>query len=210
MIISKDMWNEFNIILGKNINLTSQEALGDEFDASPQGGSNDDDAETNNEQFNEDSSSFDDFGGDLGFGDSGSSGSDDFSDSSGFGGGDMSGGGGSGLGTSLDPIKNPFKGQNGRNILDSKLAELYVSAKNTLENIQKNSDNSGDVITELTTLLENITKIREVVFIQPVESSQYRWALCVKAYELICKAFCTNITKAKIKNTSVEEQYGNS
>jgi hypothetical protein len=211
MIISKEMWNEFNNILGKDFNFTSQEALGDEFDASPQGGSSEDDAETNDEQFNEDSSSFDDFGDDLGFSDDGSSGFDEFSDSGGLG-GDMSGGGGggSGLGTALDPIKNPFKGQNGRNILDSKLAELYVSAKNTLETIQENSDNSGEIISELTTLLENITKIREVVFIQPIETSQYRWALCVKAYELICKAFCTNIEKAKFKNTSVEEQYGNS
>jgi hypothetical protein len=191
MLISKKMWEDFS----RNL---SSEALGDEFEATPQGGNSDDDQEISdgNEQFNEDGS-FDDFGGDD-FG-----GMDDMGmgDDFGSGGmGDMSGGSGGGLGTALNPATNPFKGQNGRALLDTKLSELYASVNNSLELAQANIKIDKVVVGELTTLLENIKQVREVVFIQPVETSLYRWRLCIKAYELISKQLCIN-TEAEQKNT---------
>jgi hypothetical protein len=195
MIITKNMWHEFAEELK---NKKSIEALGDEFDSAPSGGNAEDDAEESNEQIN-DSSSTDE----LDF-----MGGEDGSEIDSFGGSSdgMSTGGdaGSGLGTSLNPVKNPFKGQNGRAVMDSELAELYSSVENTLESIQANVNVDEVVIIELTTLLENIKKIREVVFIQPVETTLYRWRLCVKAYEMISKQFCINIKK--IKNVSSLEE----
>jgi hypothetical protein len=178
MIITKDMWQSFSKEL-------SFEALGDEFDATPVGGSAEGDEEMNDsdEQFNEDSIS--DLGNDdFGFGE----GSDDMS-------GDMSSGGAgdsSGLGTSLKPTDNPFKGQNGRELLDTKLAELYSAVDNSIKLVQSNKRLDKVVIAELSDLLMNIKQVREVVFIQPVETSMFRWALCVKAYHLICKQLCIN------------------
>ncbi|MDR2409342.1 MAG: hypothetical protein LBE13_14680 [Bacteroidales bacterium] len=203
MIIDKNMWNNFVDILKNND--ISTEAIIDEFNTTPEGGNTEDDLIESNEQSNEISpndSLEDDFG--MGDGDL-----TEFGSFSGDGenGDNFSVGGGSepGLGTALDPTKNPFKGQNGRAILDSKLAELYVSVQNTLELIQENSTLDRNILFELSSLLENITKIIEVVFIQPIETTQYRWALCVKAYELLCKQFCTNIKKQRIKNNSMEE-----
>jgi hypothetical protein len=191
MIIDEKMWETFNHLL-------SYEALGDEFDSTPQGGNNEDDMDSgdSNEQFNE-GGSIDDFGDsfggmdDFGMGDSG------FGDS---GMGDMSGGSGSGLGTALNPSINPFKGQNGRALLDTKLAELYASVNNSLELAQANIKIDKVVVGDLTTLLKNIEQVREVVFIQPIETSLYRWSLCVKAYELISKQLCINKETEKEKS----------
>jgi hypothetical protein len=182
MIITKDMWREFSSLL-------SREAIGDEFDSTPAGGDTEGDAEMsgNDEQFNENTSG-DGFEDDFSMG-----GGDDLG---GFdsGGSDMSGGGGmgggSGLGTGLNPTDNPFKGQNGRELLDTKLAELYLSVDNSLKLVQSNIKVDKVVIGELGDLIENIKKIREVVFIQPIETSMFRWSLCVKAYQLICKQLC--------------------
>jgi hypothetical protein len=184
MIITKTMWEEFAHTL-------SFEAIGDEFNSTPAGGSADDDKEMDesNEQFND--SAFDDgFGDDFGGGDDFGFGDDAFGDS---GMGDSSSmGGGAGLGTALNPVEHPFKGQNGRALLDTKLAELYSSVEHSLELAQANIKIDKVVIGELTALLDNIKLVREVVFIQPVETSLYRWSLCVKAYELICKQLCKN------------------
>jgi hypothetical protein len=186
MIITQDMWKDFSQILSK-------EAIGDEFNTAPSGGTSGDDQEMNesDEQFNE-STSDDDFMGDLDMGGDSSGFGGDFG---GFdsGGGDFSGGGmggGQGLGTALNPTENPFKGQNGRELLDTKLAELFSSVDNSLKLVQANVKVDKVVIREFTMLLENIKKVREVVFIQPVETSLYRWSLCVKAYQLICKQLC--------------------
>jgi hypothetical protein len=178
------MWEDFTHIL-------SLEAIGDEFSTTPPGGATEGDKEMNesNEQIN-DSTLNDDFGSDFGDDGFGFGGSDDFGDSSGMG--DMGGGmgGSSGLGTSLDPVKHPFQGQNGRALLDTKLSELYTAVDHSLELAQSNIKIDKVVVEELTALLENIKQVREVVFIQPVETSLYRWSLCVNAYELICKQLC--------------------
>jgi hypothetical protein len=185
------MWKEFS-------NLLSREALGDEFDSTPAGGASEGDEEIgdSNEQFNE-STSDDGFGNDFDMG------GDDFGMGDGFDdsmGGDMSGGGmggGQGLGTELNPTDNPFKGQNGRALLDTKLAELFSSVDNSLKLAQANIKIDKVVVGELTTLLESIRRVREVVFIQPIETSLYRWSLCVKAYQLISKQLCININAEK-------------
>jgi hypothetical protein len=181
MIITKKMWNDF-------LKCLSTEALGDEFDSTPQGGSADGDAEinsSNDEQFNEGdfNNDFDMGGNDFGMGDD--FGGSDF--------GNMSDGGmgsAQGLGTDIKPTENPFKGQNGRTLLDSKLSELYSSVNQSLKLAQASVKVDKVVIEELTTLLNNINQVREVVFVQPVETSLYRWALCVKAYNLIGKQLC--------------------
>jgi hypothetical protein len=149
-----------------------------------------------NEQFNESTSN--DFG-DAGLnGDDFGMGGDDFGgfDSGGDDSFDSGTGGDSGLGTALKPTDNPFKGQNGRELLDTKLAELYAAVDNSLKIVQSNIKVDKVVIGELTDLIENIKQIREVVFIQPIETSMFRWSLCVKAYQLICKQLCIN-TKAE-------------
>jgi hypothetical protein len=184
MIITKNMWNDF-------LKCLSTEAMGDEFDSTPAGGSSDGDAEINggsDEQFNEGNSDFDlDMGGgDFGMGDD--FGGSDFGDMSD---GDM-GGGGQGLGTDIKPTENPFKGQNGRTFLDSKLSELYSSVEYSLKTAQASIKVDKVVIEELTTLLDNIAQVKEVVFVQPVETSLYRYALCAKAYHLISKQLCEN------------------
>jgi hypothetical protein len=190
MIITKEMWENFAHTL-------STEAIGDEFDTPPPGGTTEGDMEMgkSNEQINDSglNNEFgDSFGGDdFSFDDSGSL------DSSGMG--DMSSGmgGSAGLGTALDPTEHPFKGQNGRSLLDNKLAELYASVEHSLELSQANMKIDKVVIGELTDLLENIKQIRDVVFIQPVETTLYRWSLCVKTYELICKQLCENIKEER-------------
>jgi hypothetical protein len=148
------MWNEFSSLL-------SREALGDEFDSTPVGGAAEGDDETNggNEQFNENTSS-DGFGDDFDMGGDGFGMDGDFDDS-GMG-GDMSGGGmggGQGLGTELNPTDNPFKGQNGRALLDTKLAELFSSVDNSLKLAQANIKIDKVVVGELTTLLESIRRV---------------------------------------------------
>jgi hypothetical protein len=184
MLISKDMWEAFCRSL-------SAEALGDEFDSPPSGGNADGDAEMNggNEQLHEGGFA-DGFSNDFG-------GGDDFGmGGSGLGGpgmDGMSGGQGSGLGTSLNPAVNPFKGQNGRTLLDTKFAELYAAVNNSLELAQADIKIDTVVVGGLTELLAAIEQVREVVFIQPVESSLYRWRLCVKAYELISKQLSEDI-----------------
>jgi hypothetical protein len=196
MIITKKALEEFYRLL-------STEALGEEFDSTPVGGSSEGDEETgeSNEQFNE--STFDDDSG----GDEFDMGGDDFGTGDDFGGSgmdDMSGGGGEGegLGTGLKPTDNPFKGQNGRALLDTKLAELYSSVDNSLKLAQANIKIDKVVVGELNSLLESIGQVREVVFIQPIETSLYRWSLCVKAYQLISKQLCINISKEKQNNSN--------
>jgi hypothetical protein len=194
MIINKEMWGDF-------FRLLSKEALGEEFDSTPPGGASEGDEEISgsNEQFNE--STFDDELGGSDF----DMGGDDFGMGDDFGNSDLSGdmsGGAQGLGTELNPTENPFKGQNGRTLLDTKLAELYSSVDNSLKLAQANIKIDKVVVKELNDLLESIRQVREVVFIQPVETSLYRWSLCVKAYELISKQLCININVEKQKNSN--------
>jgi hypothetical protein len=192
VLITHEMWENFthNLFIPK-----STEAIGDAFEDSPPGGDaeGDSDSDFGNEQNNEG-----DFGGDMDMG-----GMDDFGgdDMGGDGmGDDMSGGGSGGLGTDLKPTDNPFKGQNGRSLLDTKLAELYSSVENSLKLIQCNAKIDKVVVNEFSSLLESIRQVREVVFIQPIESSLYRWALCVHAYELITKTLCNDIKELKKQN----------
>jgi hypothetical protein len=186
--------------LGNLFKALSSEALGEEFNSTPIGGAAEGDEETNesNEQLNESAS---DNGFDDGFDmEGGLDGGDSFSDA-GFGNMEGSSSGGvSGLGTSLKPTDNPFKGQNGRELLDTKLAELYISVDNSLKLIQSDIKVDKVVIAELNDLLDSIKKIREVVFIQPVETTQFRWALCAKAYQLICNQLCINAKAEKEKS----------
>lgn len=185
------MWEEF-------LKVFSSEGLADEFSATPEGGSIDDDKEVNesNEQFNESNSNNDFNIGELDGFDTG----DNFDEGGGFGDSGLGNGGNSGLGTSLKPTENPFKGQNGRTLLDTKLSELYVSVDNALKLVQSNIKVDKVVIAELTDLLRNIKQVRDVVFIQPIETTMFRWALCVKAYQLISKQLCINKKTEKKSN----------
>jgi hypothetical protein len=188
--ITSDMWEILSRSLIISKSTEADEFLGDIANEIPPGGNaeGDDEGGFGNEQDNDIDFGSDDMGG--GFG-------DDFGGADSSMGGMAGGGNGGGLGTNLKPTNNPFKGQNGRDVLDSKLAELYNSVENSLELVQLNTKVDKVVITELSILLDNIKRVREVVFIQPIESSLYRWALCVRTYELISKSLYQDIKQKK-------------
>jgi uncharacterized protein YegP (UPF0339 family) len=194
MIITKSLWED---IFSTLHTVKSTEAIADEMDSSPPGGSTGSDADEQNNESDFGSDDLGDLGGgmdDFGGDDFGMGGDSD------MGGGDMGGMGGGGdgsLGTGLKPEENPFKGQNGRALLDTKLAELSASVQNSLELVQSNTKIDKVVVEELTSLNGNVRQVREVVFTQPVETTQYRWALCAKAYELICKKLCQDMQLSK-------------
>jgi hypothetical protein len=188
-LITQDMWNALSRSLAVPKSTEADEFLGDIADETPPGG---------NAEGDDEGGFSDELNNDADFESGGMGG--DFGGGSDMGG--MSGSGGGGLGTHLKPTNNPFKGQNGRNLLDSKLAELYNSVGNSLELVQLNTKIDRAVITELSALLDNIRQVREAVFIQPVESSLYRWALCVRTYELISKSLYQDIKQKKKGNAA--------
>jgi hypothetical protein len=104
------------------------------------------------------------------------------------------------MGPEPEPIKpdeNPFKRQNGKKHLDALFSDLLDSVTDSLDRISSNSKIDNSVITDLENISDNIRSIRETVYLQPIESSMFKYKLCVKAYQLISKVICKNIENNK-------------
>lgn len=221
-IISKKNWESIESFLDAHP-LRSTEVLADAEDSPPPGGETasdggaaddvSDDAKPN-EQDNEDSGTSD---SDSSTNDGSSSGAptggDDFGgsadNSDGSGGGDSTASGsspaaGGASGSQINPVENPFKSQNGKTLLDSKLSELLMAITDTLERIQESSAIDTVVVADLEDLLDSVKMIRETVYIQPIETSLYRYKLAVTSYEFISKELCTHISKVKTPNSNGE------
>ena len=173
--------------------------LADQMSASPAGGSIDSDAEEDSPESKEQSN-------DLGMStpDMGST------DMSGNMGGDTNGmgsnppqnqmGGNTGSINNIsneDPSVNPFKSDNGKDLMETKLAELQSNVSGILDQVQTNPNTDFVVVSELEDLLDSIKKLRETVYIVPIEKTEYRYKLAVTSYALLSKDICEYLLKKK-------------
>lgn len=173
--------------------------LADQMSASPAGGSIDSDAEEDSPESKEQSN-------DLGMNtpDMGST------DMSGNIGGDTNGmggnppqnqiGGNTGSTNNIsneDPSVNPFKSDNGKDLMETKLAELQSNVSGILNQVQTNPNTDFVVVSELEDLLDSIKKLRETVYIVPIEKTEYRYKLAVTSYALLSKDICEYLLKKK-------------
>lgn len=175
--------------------------LADQMEASPAGGSIDSDAKEDSPESKEQSN-------DLGMGmDTPDMGSTDM-------GGDMTGdtggmdgdpsqnsmGGNTGSTNNIsneDPSVNPFKGDNGKDLMETKLAELQSNVSGILDQVQTNPNTDFVVVSELEDLLDSIKKLRETVYIVPIEKTEYKYKLAVTSYALLSKDICEYLLKKK-------------
>ena len=173
--------------------------LADQMSASPAGGSIDSDAEEDAPESKEQSN-------DLGMNtpDMGST------DMNGNMGGDTNGmgsnppqnpmGGNTGSTNNIsneDPSVNPFKSDNGKDLMETKLAELQSNVSGILDQVQTNPNTDFVVVSELEDLLDSIKKLRETVYIVPIEKTEYRYKLAVTSYALLSKDICEYLLKKK-------------
>ena len=173
--------------------------LADQMSASPAGGSIDSDAEEDSPESKEQSN-------DLGMNtpDMGST------DMSGNMGGDTNGMGGNPSQNPMggntdstnnisneDPSVNPFKSDNGKDLMETKLAELQSNVSGILNQVQTNPNTDFVVVSELEDLLDSIKKLRETVYIVPIEKTEYRYKLAVTSYALLSKDICEYLLKKK-------------
>lgn len=173
--------------------------LADQMSASPAGGSIDSDAEEDSPESKEQSN-------DLGMD------TPDMSstDISGNMGGDTNGmgsnppqnpmGGNTGSTNNIsneDPSVNPFKSDNGKDLMETKLAELQSNVSGILDQVQTNPNTDFVVVSELEDLLDSIKKLRETVYIVPIEKTEYRYKLAVTSYALLSKDICEYLLKKK-------------
>ena len=173
--------------------------LADQMSASPAGGSIDSDAEEDSPESKEQSN-------DLGMNtpDMGST------DMSGNIGGDTNGMGGNPSQNPMggntdstnnisneDPSVNPFKSDNGKDLMETKLAELQSNVSGILNQVQTNPHTDFVVVSALEDLLDSIKKLRETVYIVPVEKTEYRYKLAVTSYALLSKDICEYLLKKK-------------
>ena len=173
--------------------------LADQMSSSPAGGSIDSDAEEDSPESKEQSN-------DLGMNtpDMGST------DMSGNMGGDTNGmggnppqnqmGGNTGSTNNIsneDPSVNPFKSENGKDLMETKLAELQSNVSGILDQVQTNPNTDFVVVSELEDLLDSIKKLRETVYIVPIEKTEYRYKLAVTSYALLSKDICEYLLKKK-------------
>ena len=173
--------------------------LADQMSASPAGGSIDSDAEEDSPESKEQSN-------DLGMNtpDMGST------DMSGNIGGDTNGMGGNPSQNPMggntdstnnisneDPSVNPFKSDNGKDLMETKLAELQSNVSGILNQVQTNPNTDFVVVSELEDLLDSIKKLRETVYIVPIEKTEYRYNLAVTSYALLSKDICEYLLKKK-------------
>ena len=191
---TKKFWHD----LGK-LSIYSTEAdddsptLADQMDAGIPGGANSTDTEEDapeDDGLGDMGGSDDPLGGDdMGVGDSGDNGQDnsgaptDGGDSSGMG----------GQADTSDPNENPFKGQNGKALLDNKLAELQTAITDTLERIYANPRIEQVVVSELENLQDSVRNIRETVFVVPVDATLYKYRLSTISYSNLVKLVCSSL-----------------
>lgn len=189
---SKEFWHN----LGK-LSIYSTEAadddqptLSDQMDASVPGGANASD--------NTDSAPADDgLGDDMNLGDMGG---DDIGGDTNLEGGDETAGE-DGVSDSSDtemsepqnPNENPFKGSNGKSLLDDKFAELQTAVADTLERIYAKPQVEQVVVSELENLADSIRNIRETIFVVPIDASLYKYQLSTISYKNLSKLICDSL-----------------
>jgi len=176
--------------------------LADQMEASPAGGSIDSDAEEDSpeskEQNNDlgmntpDMGSTDmDMGGDMTGADGGGMGDDSSQNS-------MGGNTGSTNNISNeDPSVNPFKSGYGKDLMETKLAELQSNISGILNQVQTNPNTDFVVVSELEDLLDSVKKLREIVYVVPIEQIEYKYKLAVTSYALLSKDICEHLLKKK-------------
>lgn len=164
--------------------------LADQLEASSPGGANASDAEEDSPESKEQNN--DDLGSDDLSMDSGDD--SDMMDGGDGEGGEMgedgAGGEGDGAGGDADaedPKKNPFKGANGKALIDNKLAELQTAIQDTLDHIKINPKVEEVVVQELEDTLDSVRQIRETTYVVPLESTIYKYRLCVISYQQLSK-----------------------
>lgn len=173
--------------------------LADQMSASPAGGSIDSDAEEDSPESKEQSNDLGTNTPDMGS-----------TDMSGNMGGDTNGmgsnppqnpmGGNAGSTNNIsneDPSVNPFKSDNGKDLMETKLAELQSNVSGILDQVQTNPNTDFVVVSELEDLLDSIKKLRETVYIVPIEKTEYRYKLAVTSYALLSKDICEYLLKKK-------------
>lgn len=173
--------------------------LADQMSASPAGGSIDSDAEEDSPESKEQSNDLGTNTPDMGS-----------TDMSGNMGGDTNGmgsnppqnpmGGNTGSTNNIsneDPSVNPFKSDNGKDLMETKLAELQSNVSGILDQVQTNPNTDFVVVSELEDLLDSIKKLRETVYIVPIEKTEYRYKLAVTSYALLSKDICEYLLKKK-------------
>jgi hypothetical protein len=97
--------------------------------------------------------------------------------------------------TSSNPNKNPFKNQNGKSMLDDKLAELQTTVTDTLDRIYANPKIEQVVVSELENLSDSIRNIRETVYVVPVDATLYKYRLSISAYKLLAEEICKSLNE---------------
>lgn len=178
----------------------SSEAISDQMDTTVPGGELASDSTTGeennnetNEQYNEftqetdSNASQSDFGsGSSDFGSGDSFGDDSSNSDSSFGGGGDTFDSGEDKGMTLEPNENPFKVQNGKNILDEMFKKLQKSVTDTINDIHASGKVNPVVISQFDQLMDNIEKSRETIYILPKESTMVKYRSCVKIYTSLC------------------------
>lgn len=172
--------------------------LSDQYDAGSPGGGNPSDAEP------DEKGSSDELDNDIGL-DTDIGGEDDISmdenstsegeiDDS-MNSDDTSGDSSTGANQMTDPNVNPFKNQNGKSMLDDKLAELQITVTDTLDRIYANPKIEQVVVSELENLADSIRNIRETVFVVPVDATLYKYQLSITAYKKIAEEICNSFNE---------------
>lgn len=190
--------NSFKDTIDKFIFLFSTEAednsslLAGEIDKTPPGGNTASDEEPNN--FDEGNAGSNEQINDLSFG----SGADET-----VGGNDDTGGmentdsSASDTSSSDDNTPNKFehlfKNENGKMALEDLMQSLQLTVEDTLNKIVANDRVNSAVVDNLEILLDNIKKMRQVIYIQPIEKSMYDLSLCVKEYKNLTRAMAINL-----------------
>lgn len=170
--------------------------LSDQYDAGAPGGGNSSDADPDEKGSADESDN--DIGLDM---DDTGGGEDDISMGEDEGGDDMSSDESS-EDSSMDtganssnPNKNPFKNQNGKSMLDDKLAELQTTVTDTLDRIYANPKIEQVVVSELENLADSIRNIRETVFVVPVDATLYKYQLSISAYKTLAEEICNSLNE---------------
>lgn len=183
MIITKDFFKKASESLDL---FKSTEVLADALDETPVGGENESDAQIdsepseNNEESNEQNNELN--VEDQDFSNNNTTDTDSSVDQSPQG------------EITLKPSENPYKAQNGKQLLDSMLQKLLDAVDNTLTTIHSKSDIETVVVSGFEDLREDVKLVRETVFILPKETSMYKYKLCVELYNELCSKLVDTIT----------------
>ena len=178
----------------------SSEAISDQMDTTVPGGELASDSTTGEENNNETNEQYNEFTqetdsnapqNDFGPGSSDFGGGDSFGDDSSnsdysFGGGGDTFDSGEDKGMTLETNENPFKVQNGKNILDEMFKKLQKSVTDTINDIHASGKVNPVVISQFDQLMDNIEKSRETIYILPKESTMVKYRSCVKIYTSLC------------------------